>query len=226
MRNRKPFDLRWLLFPWNLALSVFSAVGFYYALPEFANNLMTRPLVDVICDPRCFALPSSRWIFFFNVSKFFEFGDTIFIVLRKKPLIFLHYYHHVMTALYCWYANQVSVYDNCTGWSFAVMNLFVHTLMYTHYALAALGIHFNWNVMLTSLQLAQMVVGMSVVSYAALQCSNRDSFRFGSYFGLIMYASYAVLFANFFIKRYCGSGKKPTSKEANGANGHIKAKKD
>ena len=47
-------------------------------------------------------------MFLFDLSKVFEFVDTIFIVLRKKPLIFLHYYHHVSTMLFCWYCNQTS----------------------------------------------------------------------------------------------------------------------
>lgn len=209
MANREPFSLRFPLIIWNVLLAVFSFSGFYYTFPEYWNTLMTRPLIDVVCDPTCFNLSSARWIFFFNVSKFFEFGDTIFIVLRKKPLIFLHYYHHIMTCIYCWYANQITCVFNCTGWSFAVMNLFVHTLMYTHYGLAAAGIHFNWNVLLTSLQLTQMIVGMFIVSFAAGSCANAGAWQFqlGSIFALIMYLTYAILFANFFYKRYCG--KKP-----------------
>lgn len=223
MKNRAPFDLRWALIPWNAGLAIFSAVGFYYTLPEFLKNLMSRPFADVICDPRCYSFPSARWIFFFNVSKFFEFGDTIFIVLRKKPLIFLHYYHHVMTALYCWYANQVSVHENCTGWPFAVMNLFVHTLMYFHYGLTAAGVRANWNVLLTSLQLGQMIVGIYVVVSAGLLCPNRNDFIYGTYFALIMYFSYAVLFANFFIKRYCsGSKRSPASAASPQSTKHKK----
>ena len=31
-----------------------------------------------------------------------EFGDTLLIVLRKKELRLIQYYHHLMTMLYCW----------------------------------------------------------------------------------------------------------------------------
>ncbi len=33
-----------------------------------------------------------------------ELVDTVFIVLRKKPLILLHWYHHFTVLLYCWHS--------------------------------------------------------------------------------------------------------------------------
>lgn len=52
-----------------------------------------------------------------------ELGDTIFVVLRKKPLIFLHWYHHVTVLLYCWH----SYYEQTTyGLYFVSMNYTVH----------------------------------------------------------------------------------------------------
>lgn len=52
-----------------------------------------------------------------------ELGDTIFVVLRKKPLIFLHWYHHVTVLLYCWH----SYYEQTTyGLYFISMNYTVH----------------------------------------------------------------------------------------------------
>lgn len=36
-----------------------------------------------------------------------EFGDTVFIVLRKRPLLFLHWYHHVTVLVYTWHAYKV-----------------------------------------------------------------------------------------------------------------------
>ena len=32
------------------------------------------------------------------------FVDTVFLVLQKKPVIFLHWFHHVTVLLYCWHA--------------------------------------------------------------------------------------------------------------------------
>jgi hypothetical protein len=66
------------------------------------------PAKTLICSSWCFGIYGAEWLFFFNVSKLFEFVDTVFIVLRKRPLMFLHYYHHIVTLGFCWVSNQVT----------------------------------------------------------------------------------------------------------------------
>eukprot|EP00122_Pirum_gemmata_P011475 Pgem_evm2s10633 len=48
--------------------------------------------------------PSGMWTTLFIFSKIPELFDTMFIVLRKRPLIFLHWYHHITVLAYCWHA--------------------------------------------------------------------------------------------------------------------------
>lgn len=43
------------------------------------------------------------WTTMFSFSKAIELVDTAFVVLRKRPLIFLHYYHHATVLVYVWY---------------------------------------------------------------------------------------------------------------------------
>lgn len=208
MRNRKPFDLRKLMGIWNLGLAIFSFLGAFYTLPELVNTITTDSFLSSVCDPNCFNKPVAKWIFWFNVSKIFEFGDTIFIVLRKKPLIFLHYYHHIATMLYCWYANQVSCLWNCTGWWFATVNLIVHTIMYTYYGLASYGIYLPGSFIITAVQIIQMVIGMFIIIYARLSCPFAEGYQFGFIISFMMYLSYFILFARFFVNRYLNSQKK------------------
>jgi hypothetical protein len=39
----------------------------------------------------------------FCISKVPELIDTLFIVLRKQKLIFLHWFHHATVLIYSWY---------------------------------------------------------------------------------------------------------------------------
>lgn len=73
------------------------------------------------------------------LSKFTEFFDTIFFVLRKKNknVSILHVVHHSTMPLTCWIG--VKFVPNGHGTFFALLNTFVHIIMYSYYLLAALG---------------------------------------------------------------------------------------
>ncbi|VDL66713.1 unnamed protein product [Nippostrongylus brasiliensis] len=49
--------------------------------------------------------PASFWACMFAFSKIAELGDTVFLVLRKRPVIFLHWYHHAVVLVYCWHSG-------------------------------------------------------------------------------------------------------------------------
>eukprot|EP00960_Hanusia_phi_P017536 516123-Hanusia_phi.AAC.8 len=42
------------------------------------------------------------WSYIYYLSKYLEFVDTFFKVLKRKPLDFLHVYHHAIVVLMCW----------------------------------------------------------------------------------------------------------------------------
>ena len=75
------------------------------------------------------------WSWWFAMSKVAEFGDTIFIVLRKRPLTFLHVFHHCTVLIASWYvALQVAP---AARW-FVTINYSIHAIMYTYFALQIL----------------------------------------------------------------------------------------
>jgi len=192
MKHREPFDLTGLLGYWNVLLALFSMTGAYYVVPPIVLNVMEKGVTADMCDLT--SEHANPWVFYFCLSKIPELLDTVFIVLRKKPLIFLHYYHHVATLLYCWDAWSVQVQNG--GW-FAGMNLIVHSVMYSYYAACAFGARFNNTVRLsiTSLQILQMVAGVSIVVHNMCTCLD---YKFNSYFALVMYVSYMLLFIQLF----------------------------
>merc|ERR1711981_1004167 len=129
-----------------------------------------------------------------------ELGDTLFIVLRKQPLIFLHWYHHIATLIYAFHSY---IDHTAAGRWFVTMNYSVHAVMYSYYAMRALRMRFpRWvNITITTSQLTQMVIGCIVnlrvyfIKNAGGECGQ----SYGNlYYSLVMYLSYYALFAHFF----------------------------
>jgi hypothetical protein len=146
----------------------------------------------------------------FVLSKLPEFGDTLFIVLRKQPLIFLHWYHHILTLLYSWYAFKE--FTPSSRW-FIVMNLLVHSMMYSYYAFKAMKFRIPKfiSVIITSSQISQMAAGCYVnyktwqYKLAGTPCSiSNENVIVSS----LMYLSYLALFVRFFYKSYLSKPKR------------------
>jgi elongation of very long chain fatty acids protein 6 len=106
--------------------------------------------------------------------------------------------------LYCWEA-MIELYDG--GSWFSGMNLVVHSFMYTYFALAAWGMRFSRQSqqLITVLQIVQMVAGVAITVHNYVHCNTMPVLTF---FALCMYASYFVLFVQFFFAKY-GEDKKP-----------------
>jgi len=152
------------------------------------------------------------WAFVFVLSKVLELGDTVFIVLRKTPLIFLHWYHHIATLLYSWYSYKE--YIAPARW-YITLNFLIHSCMYTYYGLKALRYRIpkSVSVLITSLQLIQMVIGVAVNVHAYQSLQNGvacDVNERNVILSLMMYASYFILFARFFYKSYVTSRDEKT----------------
>lgn len=46
--------------------------------------------------------PVAFWVFVYHLSKYYELVDTLLIVVKKKPLIVLHVYHHLIMIWITW----------------------------------------------------------------------------------------------------------------------------
>eukprot|EP01130_Rhizamoeba_saxonica_P014803 TRINITY_DN6504_c0_g1_i1.p1 TRINITY_DN6504_c0_g1~~TRINITY_DN6504_c0_g1_i1.p1 ORF type:complete len:265 (-),score=26.75 TRINITY_DN6504_c0_g1_i1:46-840(-) len=196
MKNRTPFNLKGPLLLWNIFLASFSIMGAFYTAPLFFSSLLKGGIEHEMCGLH--SDTANPWVFLFCLSKLPEFLDTIFIVLRKKKLIFLHWYHHIATMWFCWIA-WVALLEN--GGAFAVLNLIVHSIMYSYYAASIAGLRFPQPIRMsiTLLQIIQMFLGTIIVVYNMYVCPYHPMVN---YLGLGMYISYAVLFLNFFVQNY------------------------
>ncbi len=203
MKDRNPFKLRKCLTLWNIGLCVFSLFGSYYMLSEMYESLYMKGFYNSVCISSTIT-SSQYWMWLFAISKIFELGDTLFIVLRKQKLIFLHWIHHISALIYTWYSYGQNI---SLGRWFVTMNFIVHSLMYMYYAIRALQYHIPRPIamIITSLQIIQMAFGFYVSFYAF------HSKIIGQYceipmktatFGFFVYVGMFCLFAKFFINSY------------------------
>jgi hypothetical protein len=205
MRSRKPYNLRSALFLWNILLAVFSIIGAGRSLSEFIHVQMNDGLHASICRDEQKDGVHAFWSFAFVVSKLFELGDTVFIVLRKTDLIFLHWWHHITVIIFGWFSGYQPL--SIGRWIMS-MNFTVHAFMYSYYAARSAGIRFNKfiPVSITSMQILQMITGLVIILYASYvkwiahgTCQTSDT---SLVIGLICYASYFGLFCRFFARSY------------------------
>jgi len=211
MKSRQRFDLRYPLAYWNLFLSVFSFFGMIRTVPHLVYNLTHLSFEDTICLPAEQSFGSGAngfWVTLFIFSKIPELFDTFFIVMRKRPLIFLHWYHHVTVLLFCWHSCAT---ESSTGLYFVAMNYTVHAIMYGYYFLMAMRIKPPipaWTI--TVAQISQMFVGtfICIASYYLMSSGRACSVKMENVIaGGVMYFSYFLLFMHFALQRYVFKSK-------------------
>ena len=210
MKDRKPLELKRVLFCWNTGLAIYSMLALWRAYAFLMHDIRSgESFRDVVCQVQQDNV-AAFWNMAFVVSKFVELGDTFFLVARKRNILFLHWYHHVTVLIYTWLINV----DNAPlGKFFMIMNVFVHSLMYTYYALAAIGIRLPKLVSMTvtSLQISQMLGGMFFLgasTFYALVDPHCVAPSRSLWLGFLMYGSYFALFVNFFVSAYFGAGSR------------------
>ena len=204
MLEHKRIDLRYSLSVWSFLLAVFSSMGAYYNICYLVPKVWYDGIKSAACDEVYIRNQTGMWLFLFIISKLPELVDTYFIIFRKGPLIFLHWYHHATVLMYCWFSYSQRAVVSIL---FAAVNYGVHAIMYMYYGLKARQVYIprQVNMLITSLQIVQMVFGlyMGVVmwlnSVEMKTCGVSSSLIF---YTLTMYLSYFVLFAIFFYNTY------------------------
>jgi len=209
MKEREPFQLNNILMAWNLFLCIFSLFGAIRVVPEMYYNLVNYGFHFTICQSALLGYgngPSGFWLLLFILSKTPELTDTVLIILRKKPVEFLHYYHHATVLFFCWHTWAIL---QPLGLWFASMNLVIHTIMYFYFFLTTLGFRPRWGIAVTTLQTLQMFMG-TFVQLASLYAKLTETPNNpcpavhipNLVLGLFIYGTYLLLFISFFSKRY------------------------
>ena len=86
MRNREPFQLKTLTKYHNLMLTAISGVLLALILEQIVPQLWSRGVSYNACGSGGWT-PKLETIYFLNyITKYIEFADTVFLMLKKKPL--------------------------------------------------------------------------------------------------------------------------------------------
>lgn len=216
MATRKALDIPRTLFLHNIMLciaSLFLGTWLTFTLgAAFVKGLTPHELV---CSRDIYENGHMHLIYYINMFfKVWEFLDTFLLVVRKKPVAFLHAYHHAATLILTW--NQLMEHSS-PQWVPIVINLWVHVLMYYYYAMSALRIRIWWKKYLTTLQICQFVIDVTIIGYAYatfIRAGFDETVCYGTstgaLVGLGVLFSYLLLFVRFYVQTY----SKPRSKEA------------
>ncbi|KAI6656514.1 Elongation of very long chain fatty acids protein 6-like [Oopsacas minuta] len=211
MNTHKRIDLRFSLSVWSFLLAIYSTVGAYYNICYLVPKIWNDGIKSAACDEIYIRNQTGLWLFLFILSKVPELVDTYFIIFRKGPLIFLHWYHHATVLIYCWFSYSQRAVVSIL---FSAVNYFVHAIMYMYYGLKARQVNIprQINVIITSLQIVQMVFGLYM---GGVMVMNQDELKPCGVSSILifvtigMYTSYFILFAIFFYDTYIAVKKKP-----------------
>jgi len=220
------WNVRNFAFYWNAGLSIFSWCGVFACVPVLVSSFFQHGLYFTTCAPATWYGGGLCGFFvaLFVYSKIAELIDTILLLLARKPVIALQWWHHSTVLLYCWHSYSLRI---ATGLWFAGMNYSVHSVMYGYFAI--MGTKYRkmvtpYAIYITLAQLSQMLVGMFVTVRAVLyqkeghECQVNKT---NSVLGLAMYLSYFLLFFKLFWENYVTQ----TRKRSDGPAGDIVGKK-
>ncbi|XP_076341740.1 very long chain fatty acid elongase AAEL008004-like [Tachypleus tridentatus] len=218
MKNRDPLNMRWLMVAYNffmvfVSIYIFVRLGFLGWFGKF--NYRCQP-VDYSDSPDATEMAHLAWWYY--ISKFVEFTDTIFFVLRKKfgHISTLHVIHHGVMPMSVWWGVKFTPGGHSTF--FAFVNSLVHILMYIYYGLAAVGPHMYkylwWKKYMTGIQMVQFIM-IFVHSFQLLfrECDYPKGFMWWIGF-------HAVLFWFLFWDFYKNAYGKPKKMETTLSNGN------
>lgn len=210
MSGRKPFEIKGIILGYNLIQVLFSSWIMYEILMGgwATGYSFTCEPIDRSNNPMALRMANAAWWYYF--SKFTEFFDTFFFVLRKKTehVSTLHVLHHGLMPLFAWEACRfVPGGHESFG---ALFNTAVHVVMYTYYFLAAFGVNQKylwWKRHLTKFQMVQFVT----VCLHSLQLAFNNDCGFpvvqsviSSSFMILFF----ILFMQFYIRSYSAANNK------------------
>ncbi|KAI7899485.1 GNS1/SUR4 family-domain-containing protein [Cokeromyces recurvatus] len=211
LKNASPVKCKFLFQLHNAFLTVISFVLLVLLVEQLLPKLVKHGLYYTICSEEAYTQELELLYYLNYLVKYYELLDTVFLVIKKKKLEFLHYFHHSMTMALC-YTQLVG--KTTVSWVPIVLNLTVHVLMYYYYFRTSSGAKIWWKQYLTTMQIIQFIIDLIVIYsctysyYAYTYTSSMPNFgdchgtETAAAFGCAILTSYLFLFINFYRITY------------------------
>merc|ERR1719284_1699306 len=174
--------------------NVLSKKGFFFSVCAD-----TTSMVEYVQE-----YPAMLALALFCLSKIPELGDTVFLILKRRDVRLLQWYHHTTVMLFCWLALAT---EYTPGIWFAVTNYFVHAIMYMYFFLmtfrGAQKVLKRIAPLITIIQTTQMVWGLIINGIAVVSYLTTGACQIQAatvYCAVVMYASYFCLFSKLFLE--------------------------
>eukprot|EP00999_Lentomonas_sp_LEN2_P002810 NODE_678_length_1270_cov_91.937883_g639_i0.p1 GENE.NODE_678_length_1270_cov_91.937883_g639_i0~~NODE_678_length_1270_cov_91.937883_g639_i0.p1 ORF type:complete len:312 (+),score=10.32 NODE_678_length_1270_cov_91.937883_g639_i0:125-1060(+) len=153
------------------------------------------------------------FVYVYYMSKYVEFSDTLFMLLRRKPgqITFLHVYHHASMCGIWWVASRFG--GGADNVSPPLLNCVVHVIMYSYYLITGMGIQVPPALKrgLTKLQLIQFgfAIWFAVMGWYSVVQRGVNYPRWMTELQMVYMSSLVLFFLNFYRQSY---RKRPLSK--------------
>ncbi|GMR46554.1 hypothetical protein PMAYCL1PPCAC_16749, partial [Pristionchus mayeri] len=212
MKDRPPFQLIGPIKVWNLTIALLSGVCTAGMTGEFLTTFFTKGVNPSLCSTGdTFFHGRNGWFLWcYHIIRLFEFTDTLFIILRKQPLLFIHWYHHALTLFVSWFCYaRPSPYTRYAIY----INAIIHTVMYTYYFLRASKVRMHTIIakVITAAQIAQFGIAFwSIIHATVLKFILAESCELDT--GVLclswfMDICYLYLFVDFYRSKYIEKSK-------------------
>jgi elongation of very long chain fatty acids protein 7 len=219
MKNRAPMELKIPMQIYNIFVTLLSAYMFYETAMSgwFTHYSWKCQEVELESDPSSPGMRMAAATHLYFLSKFIEFLDTFFFIVRKKfrNVSKLQLIHHGVMPIFSfmlvrWLPNGHETFGGG-------LNCLVHVFMYSYYFLAALGPQMQpylwWKRYLTTFQMVQfccIFVKSSVVVLGIVDCAYPWQFSLIS-MGLV--TGFFGLFFEFYVQEYRNKAAKKKAME-------------
>ncbi|MFH4975191.1 hypothetical protein AB6A40_001900 [Gnathostoma spinigerum] len=214
MRDRKPYDLQRPLNVWNAFLAVFSIIGFIQLTPVFLAEIRNKGIQATYTQIGSSFTDNvaGYWVFLWVFSKIPELIDTIFLVLRKRPLMLMHWWHHAFTGVFSFCAYG---HGNAFMIWIVWLNFFIHSFMYSYYMVRSFRFRVPPQIaqIITGAQIIQFLITHVVMIHLAILCLlnplNHYAVTSRAFiYGAFMEITYLILWIRFYYVSYIANGGK------------------